>query len=235
VKLAILSDIHYAGLAERERGNFFLDSISNPVRRGAVKLYRHFFWQRDAFAHNHLLDQFLNQAGTPDYVIANGDYSCDSAFIGVSDPAAYASAAECLAKLRSQFGARFVATFGDHEIGKRPLGVDLGGGRLASYHRARKELDFYLALGPALAALGRKHFIARGIVNHGDLDSAGAFECDGNAEAGIAVRVVCGPIERIDDPPPLCLSRGRLDSRSSARFFSENCVTRIVRPNAFDD
>jgi len=140
LKLSILSDIHYAGAAERERGDFFLDSISNPARRLAVKLYRHFFWQRDAFAHNHLLDQFLTQAGSPDYVIANGDYSCDSAFIGVSDPAAYASAAECLAKLKSQFAARFLATFGDHEIGKKPLGVDLGGGRLASYYRAHKDL-----------------------------------------------------------------------------------------------
>jgi hypothetical protein len=136
----ILSDLHYAGAAEQERGDFFLDSIPNPIRRLAVKLYRHYFWQRDAFGQNHLLDLFLSQAGSPDYVIANGDYSCDSAFIGVSDPAAYASAVECLEKLRRKFPMKFSATFGDHELGKKPLGADLGGLRLASYHQAHKGL-----------------------------------------------------------------------------------------------
>ena len=157
LRLSILSDIHYAGAEERARGTFFLDSIRNPVRRLAVKLYRHFFWQRDAFAHNELLDQFLNQHPAPDYVIADGDYSCDSAFIGVSDPAACASASECLQKIRARFPANFVATFGDHELGKKPLGADLGGLRIASYHQAQKalglqpfwELSFgnYLLLG----------------------------------------------------------------------------------------
>jgi len=140
VTLSIVSDIHYAGAAEQQRGAFFLDAISNPVRRLAVKLYRHYLWQRDAFAHNHLLDLFLNQPESPDYVIANGDYSCDSAFIGVSDPAAYASAAECLQKLRDKFPGRFAANFGDHELGKKPLGADVGGLRLASYHRAHQGL-----------------------------------------------------------------------------------------------
>ena len=134
--LSIISDIHYAGAAERVRGAFFLDAIENPVRRLAVKLYRHYFWQRDAFAHNHLLDAFLNQPASPDFVVANGDYSCDSAFIGVSDPAAYASAAECLQKLRQKFPTNFNATFGDHELGKKPLGANRGGLRLASYDRA---------------------------------------------------------------------------------------------------
>lgn len=105
-----------------------------------VKLYRHFFWQRDAFAHNHLLDLFLDQQPVPDFVVANGDYSCDSAFIGVSDPAACASAAECLGKLRDRFPGKFTATFGDHELGKKPLGADVGGLRLASYERARNAL-----------------------------------------------------------------------------------------------
>jgi calcineurin-like phosphoesterase family protein len=101
-----------------------------------VRLYRHYFWQRNAFAHNHLLDLFLSKPAKPDLVIANGDYSCDSAFVGVSDPAAFASAAECLEKLRSRFAPNFAATFGDHELGKKPLGVDLGGLRIESYHRA---------------------------------------------------------------------------------------------------
>lgn len=138
--LSILSDIHYAGAAEQKRGAFFLNAIHNPARRLAVKLYRHYFWQRDAFAHNHLLDRFLSRSSLADFVIANGDYSCDSAFIGVSDPAASASAAECLQKLRRQFPANFAASFGDHELGKKPLGADQGGLRLASYDRACKDL-----------------------------------------------------------------------------------------------
>lgn len=117
-----------------------MDSISNPARRLAVRLYRDYFWQRNAFAHNHLLDLFLDQPATPDFVIANGDYSCDSGFVGVSDPAAFASAAECLGKLRSRFAPNFAAIFGDHELGKKPLGADLGGLRIESYHRARAGL-----------------------------------------------------------------------------------------------
>jgi hypothetical protein len=58
----------------------------------------------------------------------------------VSDPAAYASAAECLGKLQRAFPARFLASFGDHELGKKPLGADLGGLRIESYQRAQKGL-----------------------------------------------------------------------------------------------
>src|SRR5947207_4512484 len=140
ITLSIVSDIHYASAAEQQRGTFFLRPISNPAQRLAVKLYRRYFWLRDPFAHNHLLDLFLDQPASPDFVIANGDYSCDSGFVGVSDPAACSSAAECLQKLRRRFPARLAVNFGDHELGKKPLGSDLGGLRLASFHRARKEL-----------------------------------------------------------------------------------------------
>ena len=139
--LAILSDIHYAGAAERARRSFYLRAISNPARRLAIRLYRHYFWQRDPFAHNHLLDEFLTTAGRSDYVVANGDYSCDSAFIGVSDDAACQSARECLDKLRRKFPTNFHAVIGDHELGKKPLGADVGGMRLASFQRAQKELS----------------------------------------------------------------------------------------------
>jgi hypothetical protein len=83
---------------------------------------------------------FLSRAASSDYVIANGDYSCDSGFIGLGDPAAYASAAECLRKLRDKFPARFTAGMGDHELGKKPFGADVGGLRLASYYRTKKDL-----------------------------------------------------------------------------------------------
>jgi hypothetical protein len=73
-------------------------------------------------------------------VIANGDYSCDSAFVGVSDDAAFASAQQCLEALREKFAPNFRAVCGDHELGKLSLFGDHGGMRLASYHRAEEEL-----------------------------------------------------------------------------------------------
>ena len=138
--LAIVSDIHYACEAERRRGHYEIDNIRNPLVRQAARTYRHFVWQRDPFGHNHLLDRFIAAAGVPDLVIANGDYSCDSAFVGVSDDAACQSASECLAKLRRNFGGRFQATIGDHELGKTSLAGGAGGMRLASWRRAREEL-----------------------------------------------------------------------------------------------
>ncbi len=139
-QLAVLSDIHYAGAAEQARCGYFLNCIANPLQRLAVNLYRHYIWLHDPFAHNHLVDYFLRQAASAEFVVANGDYSCDSAFVGVSDDAACQSAGECLQKLRHGFGANFHATFGDHELGKKPLCADQGGLRLASFHRAQTEL-----------------------------------------------------------------------------------------------
>jgi hypothetical protein len=141
IHLGILSDIHYAGAAERRRTNYLNEGITNPALRLLINLYRRHIWLRDPFAHNHLLDRFIDQTRGMDLVVANGDYSCDSAYIGVSDDAACASAAECLGKLRQNFPGKFHATFGDHEIGKRMMGGSQGGLRLASFHRARSELE----------------------------------------------------------------------------------------------
>jgi hypothetical protein len=138
--LAILSDIHYAGPGECARRDEAFRGIGNPLTRLAVKAYRHFIWLRDPFAHNHLLDQFVNRNPTPDYVIANGDFSCDSAYIGVSDPSAFQSAELCLEKLRRAYAPRLLTTYGDHELGKKKLGCNEGGLRLQSWHRARNEL-----------------------------------------------------------------------------------------------
>lgn len=136
----VLSDIHYGGACERERGWRETDFIENPALRLAVRAYRHFIWRRDPFAHNYLLDRFCGEVPEAEAVIANGDFSCDTAFVGVSDDAAYQSARECLAKLRTQFGSRFRATIGDHELGKRSLFGGQGGMRLASWRRATEEL-----------------------------------------------------------------------------------------------
>ena len=136
----VLSDVHYACAAERQRGAPEFDAIANPLLRGFVWSYRHFVWKRDPFAHNHLLDRFVDRAEAADYVVANGDYSCDTAFVGVCDEAAFQSARECLQKLHARFGSKLCLTFGDHELGKMSLFGGRGGMRLASWDRATREL-----------------------------------------------------------------------------------------------
>jgi hypothetical protein len=140
-RIAILSDIHYAGAAEQARGDDYeYRGLTSPGLRLFIKSYRHFIWLRQPLHQSHWLDKFIADAGRPDHVIANGDYSCDSAFIGVSDEAAFQSARECLEKLRRQFAPNFHAGFGDHELGKMSFAGNQGGMRLASFHRARREL-----------------------------------------------------------------------------------------------
>src|SRR5215469_13073400 len=131
-QLAILSDVHYAGALEQARGNDYeYRDLKNPFIRLFVRFYRRFVWMRHPFRQNHLLDEFISRAGTPDLVVANGDYSCDTAFIGVCDDASLASAQECLGKLRKKFAPHFHATFGDHELGKLSFFGGKGGMRLA--------------------------------------------------------------------------------------------------------
>jgi hypothetical protein len=141
VTVAILSDIHYASAAEQARGaDYEFRAIANPLVRLLVKAHRHWVWLRHPLQRNDLLGKFLDQAGVVDWVIANGDYSCNTAHVGVSDDAACQSARECLTALRDRFGERFRASLGDHELGKFSLVGRRGGMRLASYHRARREL-----------------------------------------------------------------------------------------------
>ena len=140
VRLAIVSDIHYAGPAEAARRETMYRPIRNPVWRWFVRQYRGRLWLHDPFAHNHLFENFLTEVDGPDMVIANGDYSCDTAYVGLTDDAAFDSASRCMGKLRSRFGARLRATIGDHEIGKKMLAADEGGLRLASFRRAEQEL-----------------------------------------------------------------------------------------------
>ncbi len=139
-RILVLSDIHYASAAEQLRHDHEARAISNPLLRLFVRLFRHYIWLRAPMQQNHLLDQFLSRADAPDYVIANGDYSCDSAFLGVSDDAACQSARECLEKLRRHFAPNLRAVFGDHELGKLSLFGARGGMRLASFQRAQTEL-----------------------------------------------------------------------------------------------
>ena len=141
VKIGILSDIHYAGAAEKARGNDYeYRGLASPWQRQWVRLFRRHVWLRNPLEHNHLLDAFIERNQALDLVVANGDYSCDSAFVGLSDAAAFESARECLAKLRQAFGSRLRTVQGDHEFGKFSLVGRRGGSRLESYRRAAEDL-----------------------------------------------------------------------------------------------
>jgi 3',5'-cyclic AMP phosphodiesterase CpdA len=140
--LGIVSDIHYASAAEQARGeDYEYRDLRNPLLRTLLRLSRRFIWLRHPLGQNHLLEAFLRQAGRLDFVVANGDYSCDSSFVGVSDDAACQSARECLARLRERFGPNLRAVLGDHELGKVSFFGMRGGMRLASWERATRELE----------------------------------------------------------------------------------------------
>jgi len=139
--LGIVSDIHYASPAERARGNDYeWRGLSNPFLRLLVRCHRRWIWLRNPLDQNHLLDSFLENGRSFDFVIANGDYSCDSLNIGVSDDASFDSARECLDKLRANFPGRLRAVIGDHELGKVSFVGGRGGMRLASWRRATNQL-----------------------------------------------------------------------------------------------
>src|SRR5215471_11003319 len=115
--VGILSDVHYASAAEQARGlDYELQGLKNPLQRLFVRYYRRYFWLRDPMHQNHRLDRFLEKAQDLDYLVVNGDYSCNSAFVGLSDDAAFQSTRECLGKLLDKFGAHLYATYGDHEL-----------------------------------------------------------------------------------------------------------------------
>jgi hypothetical protein len=141
IKLGIVSDIHYAGPSERAGGrDYELRKLNNPLLRSFLHFYRRYVWLHDPLAQNHLLDKFLSEADGFDYLIANGDYSCDCGSMGVSSDAACESAKECLKKLRSKYDTRFRGIYGDHELGKLSLFGGHGGMRLLSWQRAQAEL-----------------------------------------------------------------------------------------------
>lgn len=152
VTVAVLSDIHYAGPSERAKGNDYeIQLVQNPGLRILLRAYRHLIWMRKPMDQGAQLDRFLNGIGSVDHVVANGDYSCDSAFVGVSDPAALESALECAGKLRGRFGERVHFTIGDHELGKLSLVGGRGGMRIASWTSATETLGlkpfWQLAIG----------------------------------------------------------------------------------------
>ena len=141
-RIAIISDIHYAAAGERAAcANFYLrHRIRHAGARIAAKLFNRLIWLHEIGGHNHQLDRFLTAVGAADLVVANGDYSCNIAQVGLSDPAAFASAEECLGKLRVRFGEKFRATLGDHDLGKTGLFTGTGSMTLASWRAATEDL-----------------------------------------------------------------------------------------------
>lgn len=138
--IAIVSDIHFAGPGEQRHGPDFEFAHAPPsLRTTLVRLYRHHLWMRNPVAHNDMLDVFLRHTAGADLVIANGDYTCDVAGVGVSHDESCESVRICLGKLRAEFGTRFHAILGDHELGKIALMGDHGGLRLRSWDRATGE------------------------------------------------------------------------------------------------
>ncbi|WCJ58726.1 metallophosphoesterase [Fontisphaera persica] len=132
----VASDFHYAGPTERRRRGYESRGLRPWWMRWYVRAYYRWVWMADLTAHYVQLRQFLHLAPPADWLIVNGDYSCDSAFLGVMEEGAFESASQCLAQLRQHAGERFAATIGDHELGKRRLGGDLGGLRAESFRRA---------------------------------------------------------------------------------------------------
>jgi hypothetical protein len=159
--LAILSDIHYASAAEQARGDDFeYRDVRHPLLRGAYRAYRHFVWMRHPLRHNGQLDRFVAEVGDVDYAVANGDYSCGSGFVGVSDEPMRQSVAECVGKLRARFGDRLRLTIGDHELGKLSLFGGRGGMRLESWRRATGELGL-----PPFWRLELGHYVLLGVTS----------------------------------------------------------------------
>ena len=132
MKLLVLSDIHFACEAERARAGHEGRVIGNPLLRLAAHAWRSGVWLRDPNAHNHRLDAIVARNPDPDLVIANGDFTVDSAFIGASDPAARESSRLALGRLREAYSDRLLATIGDHDLGKMSLFGGAGGPRLES-------------------------------------------------------------------------------------------------------
>lgn len=140
-RIAILSDVHYAGPTEKAEGDDYEHRIiKNPLVRFALRQYRLNVWLRYPLQQNGQLDRFIANVPEVDYAIANGDYSCNTAALGLSASGAMESASECIGKLREKFGVRLRLSFGDHELGKLRLMGTRGGLRLESWRRGIEQL-----------------------------------------------------------------------------------------------
>src|SRR5438132_4717352 len=123
--------------------------------------------------------------------------------------------------------ARELAAFA-HVVGKsgaEQRAVQTSGSR--NVHSMAVESD-------AVAALGGEQIVSQRIVNDSYFHSAFELQPNRNAKTRIAMRIICGAVQRIDDPTPiaLTLSIGRL---AGAGFFRQDRMLRIVSLDAIDD
>lgn len=140
VRLLVLSDVHWAGPAEQARAGHESRVVGNPVLRLVARLWRRWVWLAVPHGHNHRLAAIIERAGTADWVLANGDFTLDTGFVGVSDDAAFESSRECLRRLREAYADRLLTTIGDHDLGKMSLFGGAGGVRQRSLERCEQEL-----------------------------------------------------------------------------------------------
>lgn len=196
MKILVVSDLHFAGEREQARRGHEARVMPNGLARAAAHLWRHHLWLRDAFAHNHRLAQIIAANPAPDLVVANGDFTIDTGFVGVSDDAAFESASLALEQLRSAYGARLFATIGDHDLGKKSLFGGAGGPRFESLRRCEAQLGLnqfwrldvggFVLLGIASTPLAWPVFEAEGLPEeaarwhaaHADLRQRVAAEFD---------------------------------------------------------
>ena len=139
-RLLVVSDLHRAGPRERQRRGFDQALPAGWLALATARLLRRYVWLADPMAHNHRLGDILAREPGVTRVVANGDYSLDTAFVGVSDDAAMESAAEALGELRAAHGHGVRGVIGDHELGKKSLVGGAGGPRWRSVERCEAEL-----------------------------------------------------------------------------------------------
>lgn len=138
--LLVLSDVHRAGAMEQGRRGFDSRAVANPFLRTFQRVYRRYVWMDDPMAHNHLLEAIVRRVPDPAWVVANGDFTLDTGFVGVSEEGAFESASEAIGILRRAYGGRLRCTMGDHDIGKKSFIGDSGGVRRRSLERCESDL-----------------------------------------------------------------------------------------------
>ena len=139
-RLLIVSDLHFASAGEKLRQHSDQAAATTFVQKLITRTWGHYFWLRCPCDHNLRLGAILAREQRYDWLVANGDYTVDNAFVGVSDDASYESAAECLSQIRAAAPGRNLLTIGDHDLGKKSLFGGKGGLRIRSLERMTKSL-----------------------------------------------------------------------------------------------
>jgi hypothetical protein len=148
MRIAVLSDLHVLGLRETERSRRIAQdlAVDRPFadrawQRGLHRVRRR-LWNRRAEERDACFHLALDEIAPlhPDWIVANGDFSGDTAGIGLSDPHVFESVARVVDLLRRTFPDRCLFVFGDHEIGKYSTELKRGGIRLASLRRGEEDL-----------------------------------------------------------------------------------------------